>query len=58
MSKKRNQYTPKEKVSILRRHLVDGEAVSDLCDEYGIHPTFHIKPEDALDLWDLGEGGR
>ena len=43
MSKKRNQYTPEEKVSILRRHLVDGVAVSDLCDEYGIHPTMFYK---------------
>ena len=43
MSKKRKQYSPTEKVSILRRHLVEGVAVSDLCDEYGIHPTMFYK---------------
>ena len=39
MSEKRKQYSPREKVSILRRHFVDKMAVSDLCDEYGLHPT-------------------
>ena len=39
MSEKRKQYTPQQKVSILRRHFLDGVAVSDLCDEYGIYPT-------------------
>ena len=39
MSEKRRQYTPQQKVSILRRHFLDGVVVSDLCDEYGIHPT-------------------
>ena len=39
MSAHRKQYTPQQKVSILRCHLVDGVAVSDLCDEYDLHPT-------------------
>ena len=39
MSKKRKYCGPQEKVSILHRHLIDQVAVSDLCDEYGIHPT-------------------
>ena len=39
MRKKRHNYTPEEKVSILRRHLVDHVAVSDLCDEYQLQPT-------------------
>ena len=43
MSKKRKQYSPEEKVSILRRHLLDGVPVSDLCDAYGIHPTMFCK---------------
>ncbi len=34
MRKKRYNYSPEEKVSILRRHLVEHIAVSDLCDEY------------------------
>jgi transposase len=39
MRKARKQYTPTEKVAILKRHLVDDVAVSDLCDEYKLHPT-------------------
>ena len=39
MSEKRKQYSPQEKVSILRSHFVDKVPVSDLCDEYGLHPT-------------------
>lgn len=39
MRKKRHNYTPEEKVSIIRRHLVDHVPVSDLCDEYQLQPT-------------------
>ena len=39
MFKHRRQYTAQEKMSILRRHLVDGVPVSDLCDELGLQPT-------------------
>ena len=35
----RKIYQPEEKVAIIRRHLVDGVAVSELCDELGIQPT-------------------
>jgi len=38
MTKKR-LYSPEEKVAIVRRHLVEGVPVSDLCDELGIKPT-------------------
>jgi len=38
MRKKRYNYTPEEKVFILKRHLVDRVAVSDLCDEYQLQP--------------------
>lgn len=38
MSKKRS-FAPEDKVAIVRRHLVDGVAVSDLCDELGVKPT-------------------
>ena len=34
MRKPRKNYTPVEKVAILRRHLLDHVPVSDLCDEY------------------------
>jgi transposase len=39
MRKPRKNYTPTEKVAILRRHLIDRMAISDLCDEYRLSPT-------------------
>ena len=39
MRKPRKNYTPPEKVAILRRHLIDRVPVSDLCDEYRLSPT-------------------
>ena len=43
MRKKRHNYTPEEKVSILRRHLVEHVPVSDLCDKHQLQPTiFYI----------------
>ena len=42
-SKKRKQYSPQEKVSILPRHLADQVLVSDLCEQYGIHPTLFYR---------------
>lgn len=39
MTQQRKHYSGKEKVSILRRHLLDHVAVSDLCDELGLAPT-------------------
>ena len=39
MKKPRKHYTAEEKVAILRRHLLDKEPVSKLCDELGLQPT-------------------
>jgi len=39
MTRKRKNYTPEEKVAILKRHLVEKVPVSDLCDELGLNPT-------------------
>ena len=39
MRKKRHNYTPEEKVAILKRHLVEHVPVSDLCDQYHLQPT-------------------
>lgn len=39
MRKPRKTYAAAEKVAILRRHLIDRVAVSDLCDEYQLQPT-------------------
>src|SRR6202162_6719554 len=38
MKKQRKHHTPEEKVAILRRHLVEGVPISDLCDESGLQP--------------------
>jgi transposase len=39
MKKARRHFSGSEKVAILKRHLIDKVAVSDLCDEYDIYPT-------------------
>ena len=39
MKKPRKHYTGDEKVAILRRHLLEKEAISKLCDELGLQPT-------------------
>ena len=39
MKKSRKHYTGEEKVAILRRHLLEKEPISKLCDELGLQPT-------------------
>ena len=39
VKQQRKHYTAEEKVAILRRHFLEKVAVSDLCEEKGIHPT-------------------
>jgi transposase-like protein len=39
MKKQRRHYTPEEKVAALRRHLLEKEPISKLCDELGLQPT-------------------
>src|SRR5215217_7139444 len=39
MKKQRKQYAPEEKAAILRRHLLEKEPISKLCDEVGLQPT-------------------
>ena len=39
MKKQRKHYTPEEKGAIPRRHLLDKEPISKLCDELGLQPT-------------------
>jgi transposase-like protein len=39
MKKQRKQYAPEEKVAILRRHLLEQQPISKLCDEVGLQPT-------------------
>ncbi|MBL8211413.1 MAG: transposase [Bryobacterales bacterium] len=39
MKKPRKHYAPEEKVAILRRHMLEHEPISKLCDELGLQPT-------------------
>ena len=39
MNKLRKHYTGEEKVAILRRHLLEHEPISNLCDELGLSPA-------------------
>src|ERR1700678_279149 len=49
MRKERKHYTSEEKVSILRRRLLDKAPVSDLCDELGLQPTgFYRSKKDVF----------
>jgi len=48
MKKQRKHYTPEEKVAILRRHLVEGVPISDMCDELGLQPTVFYRWQKEL----------
>ena len=48
MSQKRKKYTPEQKVQILKKHLVDRVPLSDLCDQYGLHPTVFYRWQKAF----------
>ncbi|MGN7612432.1 transposase [Magnetococcales bacterium HHB-1] len=43
MPKKRKHFSPQEKTAILREHLINNVPVSNLCDQYGIHPTLFYR---------------
>jgi transposase len=43
MKAHRKHYSNPEKVAILRLHLLEKKPVSDLCDQYGIHPTLFYR---------------
>jgi transposase len=43
MNKQRKHYTAQDKVAILRLHLLEKQPVSDLCDQFGIHPTLFYR---------------
>ena len=46
--KQRKHYTPEEKVAILRRHLLEKEPISKLCDEVGLQPTVFYRWQKEL----------
>lgn len=41
MSKQRNHYSADEKVGIIRKHLLEGMTVSDLCEQNQLHPNLY-----------------
>ncbi len=43
MISKRKTYEAQDKVAILRLHLLEGKLVSDLCDQFAIHPTLFYR---------------
>jgi transposase-like protein len=48
MKKQRKHYTPEEKVAMLRRHLLENEPISKLCDAAGLQPTVLTLAEGVL----------
>ena len=46
--KSRRQYSPEDKVRILRLHLLEHKPVSQLCEEEGIHPTLFYQWQKAF----------
>jgi transposase-like protein len=42
LRKERHNYTPEEKVTILRRHLIEKQPISDICEKFSLQPNvFH-----------------
>jgi transposase-like protein len=48
MARKRKQYSGEEKLAILRKHLLEGVAVSDICDEHNLQPTVFYRWQKQL----------
>ena len=47
-TRKRQHFSPEQKVAIVRRHLLKEVPVSNLCDEHGIHPTVYYRWQKQL----------
>ena len=45
---KKKFFSPEQKVAILRKQLLENVAVSDLCDQYGIHPSVFYRWQKAF----------
>ena len=48
MKQKRKQYNSKEKVAIIRKHLLEGVAISEVCEEYGLQPSVFYRWQKTL----------
>ena len=42
-NRKRKKFQATEKVAIIRKHLVENQSVSDLCDEHGVAPSLYYR---------------
>ena len=43
MKNTRRKFSAQEKVRILRLHLLEGQSISDLCDQHGLHPNIFYR---------------
>jgi transposase-like protein len=48
--KKRKKFRAEEIIVILKKHLLEKKAVSDICDEHGVHPTMFYRWQEKLFL--------
>jgi transposase len=48
MEKTRRQFSPQQKVAILREHLVEHVPVSELCDKHQLPPTLFLPVAESL----------
>jgi len=48
MNSERRHLSPQEKIAALKRHLLEGVAVSNICDELGIAPTLFYRWQKEL----------
>jgi len=48
MPKTRRRFSPQQKAAIVREHLVDRVAVSDVCDKHDIQPTVFYRWQKAM----------
>ena len=45
---KRRKFSPKEKLDVVRRHLLESVPVSDLCDEHDLNPNVFYRWQKRL----------
>ena len=48
MTKKRKHTTAEDKIAILRKHLLEGVPVSEICEEYDIQPSAFYRWQQTL----------
>lgn len=61
MPGQRRNFTGAEKIAILRQHLIDKVAISELCDKHGLQPTLLYQWqkklfEDGAAIFESGRG--